>query len=69
MADPMNVLAPNMMGDSNVNHGLESLTANRGLGIDQIRRPNQPDVAEKHKNKLRVAKAREIGVTKDKVGI
>lgn len=72
MNDPMNVLAPNYIGDSFKNLGLESLSENRGLGVLES---NPRAMAAREaasvggaKDKLRTAKAREFGKTKETVG-
>jgi hypothetical protein len=73
----MNVLAPNQMGDVTANRGVNELVANIGLGVNELMRSVNPKAAldrgetanpETEKNKLRVAKARQYGVTKDEVG-
>ena len=74
MAYPMHVLAPNYMGDTLGNRGVEELTANYGLGVAEAQAANpmlhqqeasNPAMA---KDKLRTAKAREFGKTKETVG-
>ena len=76
--NPMDVLAPNYMGDSLENSGLDELVANRGLGVGSVTASSQPineqGAEDQHKSanplldKLRTAKAREFGKTKEKVG-
>ena len=73
----MNVLAPNYMGDSLINSGVERLAANQGLGVKEINEIANPQ-ADKDRNtsaapaverdRLRTAKAREFGKTKGTVG-
>lgn len=76
-SDPMNVLAPNTMGDITTNRGINELIANTGLGVGELMRSVNPQAAsdraemtnpEAQKNKLRVAKARQYGMSKDEVG-
>jgi hypothetical protein len=80
MADPMDVLAPNSLGDELENTGLAEIAQNRGLGVAQVPRanpllpreetPGEPRGEDQHDplNKLRVAKARQFGRPKEKVG-
>ena len=72
MNNPMNVLEPNYVGDSFKNLGLASLAENRGFGVMEAnpramaaRLAEAPSAA---KDKLRTAKAREFGKTKETVG-
>lgn len=72
MGSPMNVLEPNYIGDSFKNLGVESLVENRGLGVLEAnpramaaRMAEGPGAA---RDKLRTAKAREFGKTKETVG-
>jgi hypothetical protein len=73
----MNVLAPNYMGDSLVNIGVEQLTANQGLGVKEVNQIANPQGDEDRqtsaapaveRDRLRTAKAREFGRTKGSVG-
>ena len=72
--DPMNVLQPNYMGNTLNNTGLDELFINRGLGVDEV--TNKAKVQSRktlaapeiEKNRLRTAKAREFGLTKQTVG-
>lgn len=72
--NPMEVLQPNYVGNMLENHGLEALTENRGLGVAEVSRPaamrdrETRTSPESEKNRLRVAKAREFGMTKEEVG-
>lgn len=73
--DPLNVLAPNYMGDSFKNLGVTELVQNRGLGVNEVMPTNQQAMAQRElstpavmKDKLRVAKAREFGKSKETVG-
>jgi hypothetical protein len=74
MADPMTILQPNSMGDMLENTGLEEMLANRGLGVAEVSRPaameskNTLTAPKAEKERLRVAKAREFGMTKETVG-
>jgi hypothetical protein len=70
-----NVLAPNFMGTTLGNSGIEGLTANYGYGVAEATRTNE-DAAEGQKksaggpvvDNLRTQKAREFGLTKKTVG-
>ncbi len=82
MSNPMDILAPNYMGDSMGNRGVETLAANIGVealsanmgkGVEEA---NPQAMADKKqtaspammKDKLRVASARQFGKTKQTVG-
>ena len=73
----MNVLAPNYLGDSLMNSGVERLTANQGLGVKEINDIANPQAdldstrsaaPAAERDRLRTAKAREFGKTKQTVG-
>lgn len=73
----MNVLAPNYLGDSLINSGVEQLTANQGLGVKEVNEIANPqgDVDREksaapavERDRMRAAKAREFGKTKGTVG-
>lgn len=74
--EPIDILAPNRMGDSLMNRGVDQITQNRGLGVAEagLTRPQGLEESEKAnpaagaKNRLRVAKAREFGMAKEEVG-
>jgi len=69
--DPMYVLEPNYTGSLFDNFGLEGLLANRGLGVNEINKNSKiksTSKAESEKDRLRTAKAREFGMTKETVG-
>lgn len=75
--DPVNILAPNYMGHDLANRGVESMVANQGLGVQEIQAQANSGAVERDVitsgsqmlvNKMRVAKAREFGKTKETVG-
>lgn len=69
MAGSMYLMAPNRLGDSFTNSGLDSFVANHGYGVAEATKAQQ--VMKKNsepKDKLRTAKAREFGKTKQTVG-
>ena len=73
MANPLDVLAPNWMGDSLENIGVSSLTQNYGLGVAEATPVNAQAYEQRNeksmtRDKLRTAKAREFGKTKETVG-
>ncbi len=76
MADPMDVLQPNYMGDSLNNLGVNELVQNRGVGVREALAASPQAMAQREessnpammKDKLRTAKAREFGQTKETVG-
>jgi len=67
MADHENILAPNSMGSINTNLGVDSISANYGFGVPEIQKAVSAK-QEEFKERLRIAKAREFGMTKEKVG-
>jgi hypothetical protein len=73
MADPMKVLEQNYLGDSFKNRGLEELLSNRGIGVPEAKAKKKtqnefPSNPSQSRDKLRTAKAREFGRTKEEVG-
>ena len=77
MQDPMQVLAPNYMGDTLDNRGVDEISANYGLGVAEAQVTNQQAMEQREeasnpgmmmRDKLRTAKAREFGRTKETVG-
>jgi hypothetical protein len=71
--DPMDVLAPNYLGDLLDNRGVDELVRNRGHGVAESMPPamRDRDISTNpaaQKDKLRTAKAREFGMTKETVG-
>ena len=73
MGNPMDVLAPNYMGDAVQNAGVEVIvgnsgvqaqTANYGQGVAEL----QGKKSNPQMEKLRRHKAREFGLTKETVG-
>ena len=76
MADPLDVLQPNYMGDTLSNLGVGELVLNRGVGVSEALAANPQAMEQREetsnpammKDKLRTAKAREFGKTKETVG-
>ena len=76
MADPINVLAPNNLGETLSNRGVGELVANQGLGVAEAQAANTQAISERgqmsnpemFKDKTRIAKARQFGMKKDAVG-
>jgi len=82
MSNPMDVLAPNYMGETMNNRGVESLSANigveamsanKGIGVQEANPQAMADKAQTAspammKDKLRTASARQFGQTKQTVG-
>ena len=72
--EDFNVLAPNQMGDSLANSGMEGITANYGYGVAEVTKTNtqaeqdQESSANPSIDPLRRAKAREFGKTMGTVG-
>ena len=74
--NPMDVLAPNYLGDSLSNSGIEELTLNRGIGVAEVTPANEEASSQRNeasnpgaiRDSLRTAKAREFGKTKETVG-
>lgn len=72
--DEYNLLAPNTMGSALANSGVEGLTANYGYGVAEATKANpqaeadQKTSANPKMDELRIAKAREFGLTKQTVG-
>jgi len=79
--NPMDVLAPNYMGDELQNSGVERMLENRGvssetrnygLGVAEVdsKKPGAqgPGAGGPRMDKLRTHKAREFGMTKETVG-
>lgn len=72
----LHILAPNYLGTKYTNRGLDEITKNRGFGVREALAGVSTGVAQKEdsdssspaKNKLRIAKAREFGKTKEEVG-
>lgn len=70
----MTVLEPNSLGNILENRGLDELLINRGLGVSEISRPQVMQSKSRtvtpggEKDRLRIAKAREFGMTKETVG-
>ena len=76
MANPLESLMPNSLGNLLANTGVEELVQNRGLGVKEASQTNLQAMSQRSeksnpeaiKNKLRVAKAREFGLTKETIG-
>jgi hypothetical protein len=71
--NPMDVLAPNYLGETLDNRGVDELVRNRGHGVAESLPPamQERETASNpaaQKDKLRTAKAREFGMTKETVG-
>lgn len=74
--NPLDVLKPNYMGDLLINKGIEELVQNRGLGVEEVSQANRQAIVQRlesnnpevMKDRLRTAKAREFGKTKETVG-
>lgn len=75
--DPMHILAPNSLGSLAMNHGVDELVANRGLGLSEIQsaanqqammQRNEKSTTETQKTKMRTAKARQFGVASEDLG-
>ncbi len=76
--NPLDVLKPNYMGDFLNNTGVGEATENRGFGVREALNANPQAMAQQEeptsssgmamKDKLRTAKAREFGLTKQTVG-
>ena len=72
--NPLEILAPNTLGSMLENRGVEELVQNRGLGVAEVSRPpsmrdrDTPTAPSAEKDRLRIAKAREFGMTKEEVG-
>lgn len=68
MADPLDILAPNNLGDITENRGVDDLVANYGKGVLEAKRKAEANGPEAQKDRMRTAKAREFGLTKKTVG-
>jgi hypothetical protein len=72
--DDYNVLAPNYLGATMANGGLEGLVANYGYGVAETLKTNQKAELDQKKSAnpvldpIRTAKARQFGRTKETVG-
>lgn len=74
--DPLDVLRPNYMGDTFGNRGVDEMIKNRGIGVKEALATNPQAMAQRDeagtsegmRDKLRTAKAREFGRTKETVG-
>jgi len=72
--DPMKVLLPNNVGNLSANSGVESLTANTGLGAAEI--ANSAAMMGRHVQaqpnagveQLRIRSAKQFGMKKEQVG-
>ena len=70
----MVVLAPNRLGDSLENRGVEALKANYGYGVPEATKTNAEAAAQQEQTanpylvSMRRAKARQFGMRKEEVG-
>jgi hypothetical protein len=69
----MEVLAPNYLGDMMENLGVGELVRNRGLGVAEVSPDAMKDREIRNnpaveRDRMRTAKAREFGMTKETVG-
>jgi hypothetical protein len=63
--NPMDVLAPNYLGHSETNTGVDSLTANTGWGVAEA--SPRADVENAGTDKVKRAAARQFGKPMDEV--
>lgn len=74
--NPLDILRPNYLGDILVNRGVDELTQNRGLGVNEVKKVNPQGMLQREessnptvfKDKLRAAKAKQFRKTKETVG-
>tara|TARA_R110000751_G_scaffold292621_2_gene399945 strand:- start:375 stop:593 length:219 start_codon:yes stop_codon:yes gene_type:complete len=62
------VLAPNYLGDTMLNRGVDDLGKNQGLGVAESNPNAFHAAAETEKDRMRTAQARQFGKTKQTVG-
>jgi len=70
--DPLMALAPNYLGDQFSNAGVQMISANYGLGLGALTNEKAADSPKRTAGtmgieRVRVAKAREFGKTKENV--